>query len=268
MRTPIPSHISIACSAQSCDAAYPFSGWVNELPGTGDAPYWVEVDVNRETAPNNDFSGRKGCGSISVTDSKTEKELYLGQLNYAGKGFNSDGSSNGTYYFDVRTMDGKTAKLGMKKTEDGLAVTLMSGQIPGSSEFHNKVLNQIPPNGTWTPVGAEAMTEKELLDDLRDALTDYDKERSVHRTKGFGNVKQYIAAHANLDPSKPKYAKPKGAGAVNIRATASTTASKVYDLKPGETLLVTDEFDGWCQVRLGQDKTGWVSLSVVTLTNP
>ena len=258
---------SMASVAQSCDAAYPFWGWVNELPDTGDAPYWVEIDVNRVTKPDEDFGGRKGCGYISVTDSNNGKEIYKGQLNYAGKGLNADGTSTGIYYFDVRTKDGRTAKLGIKRTTDGVVTTLVSGQVPGSSEFHNKALTQLPFNGTWVPVGVESTTEKELLDDLRDALTDYDKDRTEYRTKGFGNVKQYIAAHANLDPAKPKYAKPKGAGAVNIRATASTTAQKVADLQPGHTLLVVDEYDGWCQVKLADKKFGWVSLSVVTLTN-
>ena len=107
--------------------------------------------------------------------------------------------------------------------------------------------------------GVYRSSEKELLDALRLSLKDPRAD-----VEGFGNLRQFINAHAKLDPNKPKYAKPKGTGSINIREKANATAAKIGELKAGETVLVTDEFNGWCQIKTNEKQTGWVSLSVVT----
>lgn len=258
---------SMNVQAQSSDAAYPLHLWVNEIAGNNERPIYVEISVERVTEADENFSGRKGCGSISVTDNKTEKTVFEGQLNYAGKDLNDEGVGTGIYYFDIRTKNGKTGKIGLRKLSNmDLEITSVTGDI-SSQPFVKEKFFLAPINGTWIPVGVQSYSESNLLDDLRLALEDYDQDRIEFRTKGFGNVKQFISAHTKLDSSMPIYAKPKGNGAINIRANGNTTAAKVGELKPGETLLVTDEYDGWCQVRLADDKSGYVSLSVVTLTN-
>lgn len=252
--------------AQSCDAAYPEGNWINELPGVDDErPYYVDISVHRVTEIDKEHQNRRNCGYMVVTDNKTEKTIYEGHLNYAGKGF-ENGLGNGKYYFKVNTSNGQEHVLELKKTGDGLQMVSLTGPM-GNHAFLKESCFQAPLNGSWTPATIEPTTESELLESLKDALNDYDKDRIDYRTRGFGNVRQYINTHAKLDPTKPKYLKPKGTGSINIRNSRSTTAAKVGELKPGQTLLVLDEFDGWCQAQLDANKSGWVSLSVVTLTN-
>ena len=259
---------STTIKAQSCDAAYPLGWWINQLPDdedeTNGSPFYVEIHINRVTELDSDI-GVVCCGTLSVAG-ENDKDNIGGPLLYAGKGLNSDGTSNGVYYFDIIGEGTKKERIGLRQRDDKLEFVSYTGP-QANSPFMKEKMFMGPASGSWLPVGYGWDDEKGLLECLRDALTDYDKDRTAERTRGFGNVKQYIAAHANLNPALPKYAKPKGAGAINIRAKASTTAEKVAELKPGETLLVIDEYDGWCQVKLGEDKTGWVSLSVVTLTN-
>ena len=106
-----------------------------------------------------------------------------------------------------------------------------------------------------------ATTNKELLEALKEGIA------NGSRLEGFGNVRQFITAHTNLTSGKMKYAKCKGTSSINIRKSGEANAEKIAELKPGTTLLVFDEYDGWCQVRLNENQHGWVSLSVVTLTN-
>ena len=264
--------MSTATEAQSCDAAYPLGWWINQLPGDEDegedeasgSPFYVEIHINRVTELDNEI-GVVCCGTIGVVG-ENDKDIIGGPLLYAGKGLNSDGTSNGVYNFDIIGKGTKNERIGLRQRDDKLEFVSYTGP-EANSPFMKEKMFMGPASGSWLPVGYGWDDEKGLLECLRDALNDYDKDRTAHRTRGFGNVRQYIAAHANLNPALPKYAKPKGAGAINIRDKASTTAEKVAELKPGETLLVIDEYDGWCQVKLGEDKTGWVSLSVVTLTN-
>ncbi|MBR1394178.1 MAG: SH3 domain-containing protein [Prevotella sp.] len=253
--------------AQSSDAGYPEGTWINELPAEEpERPFSVEITVNRVTEVDKEHNNVMSCGFVEVGDNKSDKIYLSGHLNYAGKGL-SNGVSNGVYYFTVTPSDGQKCQLGLKKTTDGKVLMVSLTGPLSSHAFLKESLFLQPMNGSWVPATIEPCTEKELLDNLADALNDYDKERIAYRTRGYGNVRQYVNAHKNLDPTKAKYAKPKGAGAVNIRADRSTTADKVGELTPGETLLVTDEYDGWCQVWIADKKFGWVSLSVVTLTN-
>lgn len=258
--------IGTGMKAQSCDAAYPEGNWINEIPGVGEErPYNVDITVHRVTEIDKEHQNRMNCGYIVVTDHKTEQTIYEGHLNYSGKGFEYD-MYNGKYYFKVTTPNGQEHVLGLKKTGDGLQMVSLTGSM-GNHAFLKESCFLAPMNGSWTPATIEPTTEAELLKSLEDALDDYDKDRIAYRTRGFGNVRQYINTHRGLKPNLPKYAKPKGANAVNIRKGLSATAPKIGELKPGQTLLVIDEFDGWCQVKMDENTSGCVSLSVVTLTN-
>ena len=243
---------STTIKAQSCDARYPMGIWQTSMQGETTPKLFVNLQVWRD---------KDNCGDLTISEYETDKELFVGTLTYAGKEMKDD-MPTGTYYFNVKTEQGKTCSISVNGSRD--PVIIGTGELKDHPAFKADIVH-IP--GLLGGTGGEQFgqyckSEKELLDELRYYLND----RRVP-VEGFGNVRQYVNAHANLNPALPKYAKPKGAGAINIRAKASTTAEKVAELKPGETLLVIDEFDGWCQVKLGEDKTGWVSLSVITLTN-
>ena len=262
---------SMSTRAQSCDGAYPEGYFDSEWPEyEGTKPYAVDLQVLRvvdviNTDNEPALNGKRGCGYISVTNNKTNRTEIAAVLTYAGKGLEGD-MGNGVYYFNLQATDGKSSKMGLKLTE--LGVKIMSLTSPFASHpIVGMEVSQMPPNGSWTPVGVEARTDADILDALRGALDDYDKDRVQYRTRGFGNAQQFISAHRNLDSTKPKYLKSKGTGAINIRKDPSTTAAKVGELPAGQTLLVVDEYDGWCQVKIDNQQFGWVSLSVVTLTN-
>lgn len=245
--------VSMNVAAQSSDARYPVGVWQTDVSGEGPEPVFF-VNLNIERA-------KDGDNSISITNFETDEEVFAGSLTYTGKEM-KDGLPTGTYFFDVETNKGKRCTININGSRKPLIIG--TGELKDHPAFKNDIVF-IP--GALASTGGEVFglyckTEKELLSDLRLAVRD-----QRHPTVGFGNLQQFINAHANLDPTKPKYLKPKGAGTINIREKASTTATKVGELKAGQTLLVLDEFDGWCQVQLDENKKGWVSLSVVTLTN-
>lgn len=243
--------VGTAVKAQSCDARYPMGEWQTRTDDK-DPKYFVSLSVYRD----------KGvCGSLSIGDYKTEEGLFDGDLTYAGKEM-KDNMPTGTYYFNVKTESGKPCTISVNGSRK--PVITATGELKDHPAFKEDIIHC--PGllmGTGGYTHAQYMeSEKALLDDLRHAVKD-----SRVPTEGFGNLQQFINAHAKLDFTKPKYLKPKGAGAINIRKEASATAAKIGELKPGQTLLVIDEFDGWCQVQLDEQTKGWVSLSVVSLTN-
>lgn len=254
-------------SAQSSDAAYPEGSWISELPAEEyEKPYFIEVDVKRVTERDEDHDGIVDCGYIIVSDNKTDKTILEGPLTYAGKGL-ENGMGNGVYFFSVKAKSGQTLQLGVRKTADlDLKFVSLTGKL-SSHPFLKDVLRLAPLNGTWTPATIEPCTEKKLLDNLKAALDDDDKDRVAHRTRGYGDVRQYIKAHQGLNPNLPKYAKPKGPRAISLRAARSTSAAIVGELPVGQSMLVADEYDGWCQVWSSEKKYGWVNLSTVTLSN-
>lgn len=254
--------LPLTVGAQSSDAAYPMGEWQTSTMNENITPkYFVSLSVDRETVPDENFDNRPGCGMIRIYNYKTDEELFRGQLTYAGKEVrNSIGT--GTYYFNVTTAQGKTCTISVNASRTPMIIG--TGELKDHPAFDEEI-TLVP--GALIGTGGEVYgmwceSEKQLLDDLRNALTD----RRSH-TVGFGNLRQYINAHAKLDPSKPKYAKPKAQTAVVIRKTANKNAASLGQLKPGYTLLVVDEFNGWCQVQIGQNAFGWVPLQSVTLTN-
>lgn len=256
-----------ALSAQSSDAAYPEGSYINELPAEeSERPYAVDINVKRVTEKNQDRDGRVNCGYIEVTDNKTEKVIYEGDLQYFGKGLKS-GVGSGVYYFNVILSDGQMDRIGLRKDPQlNLQIVSLTGPL-GNHPFLKEKMFMAPLNGSWTPATVEVYTEKDLLENLEDAQNDYDKDRIEYRTRGYGNVKQYVKAHTGLNPNLPKYAKPKGTVVVAIREKSDNSSTKISELKSGQSLLVVDEYNGWCQVKLGTGKYGWVPLSAVTLSN-
>jgi SH3-like domain-containing protein len=254
----------MAGMAQSCDFEYPIGTWVNCIPGeeenSGKAfSLWMEIE--RETKPIEEMNNHKGCGYLTVTDNKTEKDVFYGALSYVGKGL-SNGVGNGVYYFEVTTKDGKTGQVGIRKKNNGGNIVFVNptGVMAKLSYLNDVVFNFTNCTGRYCDPTLDATTLKDFYEGIRDAEPD----ASI---PGFANRKLYVNSHIRLTPGKPYYAKPKGASAINIRDQRNATAAKMGELSPGNTLLVVDEYDGWCQVKLGDKQYGWVSLSVVTLTN-
>lgn len=255
--------LPIAASAQSSDAAYPMGEWQTYVDMESDISpkLFVCLSVVRKTVPDEDFNNRAGCGSIRILDYKTDKELFRGQLTYAGKELKGN-MGTGSYIFNVRSDKGTTCTINVNGSRTPMITG--TGELKDHPAFNEEMT--ICPGlmmGTGGEVhGMYCESEKELLDDLRNALTD----RRIP-TVGFGNLRQYINAHAKLDPSKVKYAKPKANVAVDVRKTRNKNAASLGKLKVGQTLPVVDEYDGWCQVRISEREFGWVPLSAVTLTN-
>mgnify|MGYP002624580502 CR=1 FL=1 len=232
--------------AQSTDARYPMGAWQTPLDGDGPSPaLFVDLYVGRECENGE-------CGSLTISETETDKVLFDGSLTYAGKEMKDD-MPTGTYYFKVTTSQGDTCSISVNGSRKPLIIG--TGALKDHPALKSDIVlcPGLLAGSGGGPVAMYQESEKSLLDDLRLAMRD-------HRmtAEGFGNLQQYVNAHATLDPSKPKYAKPKGTGAINIRREASTTAAKIAELKPGQTLLVTDELNGWCQVRLDGDAQGWV----------
>ena len=259
--------LPMTMSAQSTDATYPIGHWWNMPPGESEEGIYVDIDINRGPESPQNGNNWNECGTLEVSDNKTEKTLLEATLFYDGKGLKGDMAS-GVYYFRVRTPNGQTSRLGIRrvveKENDSYMVSLKFESITGALQNHaflKESLYSAPgAMGHYADNTPEANTEQELLQVLRES----ERDAAIY---GFGNRQQYVTAHARLDPAKPKYAKPKGTSAINIRERGISTAPKVGELQPGQTLVVVDEYNGWCQVRIAEKKYGWVSLSVVTLTN-
>lgn len=242
---------SQTCMAQSTDAAYPIGRWQTDQ----EKKVSVELYITREAE-----SPSGSCGTITAYNNETDKDVFEGALIYDGKGMEND-MSNGIYYFKVQMKNGSSSRIGVKKSTEGASIISVTGSLKDSPYLKEKFGETNYSNGSLYDNTPFATNEKELIDALKEA------ERDNLHTPGFGNRKLYISTHEKLDPSKPKYAKAKGTGAINIRAKANAQAAKVGELKPNETLLVTNEYNGWCEVKLNEKTTGWISLTVVALTN-
>jgi len=245
--------IAVKAGAQSSSASYPAGCW---WAADDKDQFLLTMHIWRSTDEQN------SCGDLTITDKDTDKELYSGTITYQYRELVND-VPTGVYYFNVVSDKGKQSRIAIRPWKQGREEIVVKSE--GELKDHPLLKQKF--YGIFTEVDEQPTmflnTESELLAYLRESIANREE---VGGAWGI-NPMLYVNAHARLNHELPIYAKPKGAGAVNIRDKASTTAAKVAELKPGETLLVIDEYDGWCQVKLGEDKTGWVSLSVVTLTN-
>lgn len=253
----------MACMAQSSEAGYPVGNWQSNSEGNED---FVSISIDRENLPNPDFGNKKSCGVLSI-DGKTS---YDAMMTYAGRGLDKNGMCVDVFYFNVISKQSRTSCIGIQKFAsapeeygNGVKIKIVSvtGDLANNPAMKQQLYAVGGGNGAAYDPTPFILTDKELLNALQEGVGE-------NWTKyGFGNVRQYIAAHAKLIPGKPKYAKCKGAGSINIRKSGDANAEKIGELKSGSTLPVVDEYDGWCQVRMSDKQFGWVSLSVVTLTN-
>jgi hypothetical protein len=243
-------------SAQSSSASYPEGNWQTEY-AEGNNKYYVIMEIEREQEKNGI------CGSLSITDVNTDKEVYSADLTYAMRGMQND-VPTGIYYFNVKSDKGRESSIGVKRGNgtngSGKIIVSATGELkdhPALKQSYNACF----PEMIEIP-SRNVSSEQELIGRLRRAIA------SKEEITGYGsNPQLYVNAHSQLNHSKPIYAKPKGTGAINIRKQRDAKSEKIGELPAGKSLLIVDEFDGWCQVKMSEKETGWVSLSVVTLTN-
>ena len=253
----------MSCMAQSSEATYPVGTWQSD-PEKADV--FVDMTIERVTAPNPDFGNKKICGTLSINGDPS----YEASLTYSGRGIDNKDRPMDVFFFNVVSKQNKTSKIAIRKmlkegAEFGNVVKIKIVQVTGDLANNPALKQQLYSvgggNGSAYDPTPYAITDKELLDALKEGIANGSK------LEGFGNVRQFIAAHEKLASCKMKYAKCKGAGSVNIREKGEANAEKIGELRPGTTLPVVDEYDGWCQVRMSEKQFGWISLGVVTLTN-
>ena len=254
--------LSMACMAQSSEAGYPVGTWQS----APEADVFVDMTIDRVTAPNPDFGNKKICGTLSIDGNPS----YEASLTYSGRGIDNKDMPMDVFFFNVVSRQNKTSKIAIRKMlkEEGefgnvvkIKIVQVTGDLANNTAMKQQLYSVGGGNGTAYDPTPYATTDKELLDALKEGIA------NGSRLEGFGNVRQFIAAHSKLATGKMKYAKCKGAGSVNIREKGEANAEKIGELKPGTTLPVVDEYDGWCQVRMSEKQFGWISLGVVTLTN-
>lgn len=259
----IVTMFSMACMAQSSEAGYPVGTWQSNPDGN---EAFVDVTIDRVSNPDPNFGNKKSCGVLSI-DGQTP---YDAMMTYAGRALDKNGMGVDIFYFNVINKQNKTSRIGIKKLAstpnefgNGVKINIVNvtGDLANNPAMKQQLYAVGGGNGAAYDPTPFILTDKELLNALQEGVGE------SWTTRGFGNARQYIAAHAKLTPGKPKYAKCKGTGSINIRESGDAKAEKIGELKPGTTLPVVDEYDGWCQVRLSEKQFGWISQSVLTLTN-
>lgn len=252
--------------AASSISSYPSGLWVSDPDRVHDCN---EMYITRYVEPQADVNNKMGCGMIELTD-KNQNTVYKGYLQYNGRFFDkSTGFGTDCYCFKSTSTTGQESYFVMSKglktdtTKGGYlqaTIEVIKGDLADYPVVHDTLYSFNTGNGTIDPT-PDAVDDKDLLELLQNGL---DIGSHIY---GFGDVKQFIKAHSGLEPGKPYYAVSKSGNAVNIRSDASTKASKLGELRAGTSLYVLDEHDGWCLVRLNKEKYGYISLSVVNLTN-
>ena len=258
--------ISLNGLAQSCDAAYPVGPWQTHY----DYDLLAEIALDRETKPNPDFGNKRGCGVLTIYNNNTSKTIFEGIMTYVGKPADKNGFPMPIYFFDIVSKQGKKSQMALQKFAskegsygNGLEINVIkvTGELANDTIL-KKPLYVVGAGNGQTDVTIYTLGEKELLDELNSAV-----KTKYGQTPGFGNTRLFVNAHAKLDPNKYKYAKCKGSAAVVLRESGNAQSKKVGDLKPGTTLLVMDEYNGWCMLKMENGNAGYASLSAVTLTN-
>lgn len=248
--------------AQSSEAGYPVGTWQSNP----EAKVFVDITIERLVTPDPTFGNKLSCGSLSIDGTPSCEAM----LTYAGRGLDKDGMPMNTFFFNVITKNNKRSQIVVQKmakaeNEYGNYVKIKIIKVTGDLASNPALKQQLYSVGTGNGAAYDptpwVLTDIELLDALKEGLT------NGWRMNGFGNVRQYVNAHAKLTPGMPKYAKCKSTGSINIRKSGEANAEKIGELKSGTTLLVLDEYNGWVQVKMEERKFGWVSLSVVALTN-
>lgn len=258
--------MSTCSMAQSSEAGYPVGNWQNMAEGNS---YDLDILIERKTSPNPDYGNEMSCGTIDISDSKG-KSVVEGFLTYRSRSLDKDGMCTNTFYFNVQTKQGKTFIIGFKKMlndnqEQGnrtkIKIVKVTGDFANHPAFKNELYSVGAGNGDAFDPTPWVVDEKELMEALKEGLT------NGYKLQGFGNLRQYVNAHAKLVPGRPRYAKCKATSPINIRKKPEANADKIGELPPGTTLYVVDEYNGWVQVRMAEKKYGWVSLGVIALTN-
>lgn len=253
---------SVVCMAQSSEAGYPVGTWQSNP----EADIFVDLTIERAINPDPNFGNKKTCGVLSIDGSPS----YDAALTYSGRALDKNGLPADIFFFDVVSKQSKTSRIGIQKMlkEEGeygnivkIKIVSVTGDLANNNALKQQLFSVGGGNGGAYDPTVYAITDKDLLAALKEGIS------NGSNLQGFGNVRQYIASHDKLTPGKPRFVKCKSASAVNIRESSDAKASKVGELKPGTTLPIVDEYNGWCQVRMSEKQFGWISQIVVAITN-
>lgn len=256
----------VVAVAQSSLAGYPAGAWQSSTEGKS---RMLDIYITRIVEPQVDFGNMKSCGTLSIVNSNSDDVYYEGLVNYVGRGIDANNKATNVFYFTVESKSGKVSQVGMVKSANTnrslggllkMKFVSVTGELASYPVMKEWCYSFNTGNGRvdQTP---DALDDKELLEYMRDGL-----DIGSHMY-GFGNVRQYINAHSKLIPGRAVYAKSKTGKTVYIRQSPNTNSPIIAFLPVGTTLYVQDEHNGWCQVMLSPKRYGWVSLSVVNLTN-
>lgn len=253
--------VSMPTMAQSSEAGYPVGEWQDD---DETRRYFASIFIERE------IEDGTSCGTFAIGNQETGRIEIEGYLYYEGRELDKNGMATNVFLFNGETEQGQKFQIGLKKSLNDnkdkgnrtkIKVVFKKGELANHPAFKNDLYSVGAAMGAAFDPTMWVVDDAELIEALKGGIID------GLDLRGFGNVRQFVNSHKNLIPGQPKYAKCKSTTSVNIRNDHNSKAQKIGELKPGMTLYVVDEYNGWCQVQLAEHAYGWVSLSVVTLTN-
>ncbi len=258
------AYIAMICvngMAQSSEAGYPVGEWQDDDETNR---YFTSIIIERE------IEDGTSCGVFAIGNQKTERIDIEGSLYYEGRELDKNGMATNVFLFNGETEQGQKFQIGLKKSLNDnpnkgnrtkVTVVPKKGELANHPAFKGDLYSVGAAMGAAFDPTMWVVDDAELIEALKGGIID------GLDLRGFGNVRQFVNSHKNLTSGQPKYVKCKSTTSVNIRNDHDSRAPKIGELKPGMTLYVVDEYNGWCQVQLAEYAYGWVSLSVVALTN-
>ena len=262
---------ALAGMAQSSDLYYPMGGWHSTYNEENEGKDYLQIFIHRVSEEVTGYKVNSSCGELHYGE-------YDAILKYISRGMDQTGRPNNVFSFVAIDGQGHESQLDIEKImgdeSPSVKIVTLEGYLARKIHIKQVLTPCMYANGShWYDFTFEAQNYKQFLDALQDGAKAEDELKKSGETeyipviKGFGNLRQFINAHQNLTYGKPVYAKCKGNSAVNIRSKGDISAQKVGELLPNTSLLVVDEYDGWCQLHMDGNKFGWVKLSTVMLSN-
>ena len=132
--------LSMACMAQSSEAGYPVGTWQS----APEADVFVDMTIDRVTAPNPDFGNKKICGTLSIDGNPS----YEASLTYSGRGIDNKDMPMDVFFFNVVSRQNKTSKIAIRKMlkeegEFGNVVKIKIVQVTGDLANNTAMKQQL-----------------------------------------------------------------------------------------------------------------------------
>lgn len=247
--------VSIKGMAQSSDGAYPVGKWV-----VSNSSYGGEIIITR-TGIGRYILSASACGTIKIQDA-SGKSIVDCVLVYRGKKLNTDYSGTGVFNFYYLDYNNKLCDISLKKYRENNQLKLKI--MKGSGGIENQPwLNLVFTQEPYMHKGKEDKTTEALNDSELLKILSVSGESPY----GYGLLPDYVTQHRGLSEYKTKFAKCRQDSVLKIYQKRSVKSVIVKELEVGYTTPVVDEYEGWCQLLLGESRFGWVRLNDVTLSN-